>query len=80
MNCTPNRMTNAPAAMQPAEGSAVPGLGDVAPDFTAMTTDGIKSLSDYRGQWVILFSHPGDFTPVIETQSYTPFDFSRFGR
>ncbi|MGI5850178.1 MAG: peroxiredoxin [Christensenellales bacterium] len=45
-----------------------PGLGDIAPDFTAMTTDGIKSLSDYRGKWVILFSHPGDFTPVCTTE------------
>ncbi len=45
-----------------------PGLGDVAPDFTAMTTDGIKSLSDYLGKWVIFFSHPGDFTPVCTTE------------
>jgi len=44
--------------------TAPPGLGDPAPDFTAMTTDGVKSISDYRGRWVILFSHPGDFTPV----------------
>ena len=68
MNCTPNQMMNAPTAMQPAENPAVPGLGDTAPDFTAMTTDGVKSLSDYRGQWVILFSHPGDFTPVCTTE------------
>jgi peroxiredoxin (alkyl hydroperoxide reductase subunit C) len=47
---------------------AVPGLGDKAPDFTAQTTDGIKSLSDYKGQWVVLFSHPGDFTPVSKKQ------------
>lgn len=44
---------------------APPGLGDMAPEFRAMTTDGVKSLSEYRGKWVILFSHPGDFTPVL---------------
>jgi alkyl hydroperoxide reductase subunit AhpC len=48
--------------------TAPPGLGDPAPDFTAMTTDGVKSISDYRGRWVILFSHPGDFTPVCTTE------------
>ncbi len=46
--------------------TAPPGLGDPAPEFTAMTTDGVKSLSEYRGKWVILFSHPGDFTPDSE--------------
>ncbi len=46
----------------------IPGLGDVAPDFTANTTDGVKTLSNYRGRWVILFSHPGDFTPVCTTE------------
>lgn len=47
-----------------AEAVACPGLGVPAPEFTAMTTQGIKSLSDYRGKWLIFFSHPGDFTPV----------------
>jgi peroxiredoxin (alkyl hydroperoxide reductase subunit C) len=49
-------------------GCHVPGLGDMAPDFTAATTDGVKTLSGYRGRWVILFSHPGDFTPVCTTE------------
>jgi alkyl hydroperoxide reductase subunit AhpC len=45
-----------------------PGLGDKAPEFTAQTTMGIKSLSDYKGKWLIFFSHPGDFTPVCTTE------------
>jgi peroxiredoxin (alkyl hydroperoxide reductase subunit C) len=47
---------------------AFTGLGDPAPDFTALTTQGVKSLSDYRGKWLIFFSHPGDFTPVCTTE------------
>ena len=39
-------------------------LGMKAPDFTAMSTFGPLTLSNYTGQWVVLFSHPGDFTPV----------------
>ncbi len=37
-------------------------IGRIAPDFTAITTDGIITMSQYRGKWVLLFSHPGDFT------------------
>lgn len=48
--------------------AAVPGLGDKAPDFTAMTTQDVKSLSDYRGKWLVFFSHPADFTPVCTTE------------
>ncbi|SHO54015.1 peroxiredoxin [Anaerocolumna xylanovorans] len=43
-------------------------LGMKAPDFTSMTTFGQINLSDYNGHWVILFSHPGDFTPVCTTE------------
>ena len=43
-------------------------LGTYAPDFEANTTMGKISLSQYRGKWVVLFSHPGDFTPVCTTE------------
>lgn len=39
-------------------------IGMKAPDFEVQSTIGNLSLSDYLGKWVILFSHPGDFTPV----------------
>lgn len=43
-------------------------IGDIAPDFRARTTMGDKSLSDFRGRWLIFFSHPADFTPVCTTE------------
>ena len=39
-------------------------IGQRAPDFNAVTTMGNICLNDYKGKWVVLFSHPGDFTPV----------------
>ncbi len=39
-------------------------IGQVAPDFEAITTMGKIKLSDYRGKRLVFFSHPGDFTPV----------------
>ena len=43
-------------------------IGQVAPNFTARSTTGPFSLSSYRGQWVLLFSHPADFTPVCTSE------------
>ena len=48
--------------------AALPGLNRPAPAFQANTTHGIKSLADYRGKWLVLFSHPSDFTPVCTTE------------
>ena len=39
-------------------------IGQIAPDFKANTTFGEIGLNDYKGKWLVLFSHPGDFTPV----------------
>jgi len=47
----------------------VPLLGDKAPSFEAQTTKGkIRFPDDYRGRWVVLFSHPADFTPVCTSE------------
>ena len=44
------------------------GLGDIAPDFRARSTQGDIQLSRFRGRWLIFFSHPADFTPVCSTE------------
>jgi peroxiredoxin 2/4 len=54
---------------------SLPKIGDQAPDFTAQTTQGEVTLSTWQeGKWVVLFSHPADFTPVCSTE------LTEFGR
>ena len=43
-------------------------IGQKAPDFEATTTFGPRTLNDYKGKWLVFFSHPGDFTPVCTTE------------
>lgn len=43
-------------------------IGDAAPNFQARSTQGNISLSDFRGKWLVLFSHPADFTPVCTSE------------
>lgn len=51
---------------------SLPRIGDPAPEFVATTTQGeINFPKDYEGKWVILFSHPADFTPVCTSEFMT---------
>lgn len=47
---------------------SMPALGAPAPDFCANSTAGPLCLADFRDRWLLLFSHPGDFTPVCTTE------------
>jgi peroxiredoxin (alkyl hydroperoxide reductase subunit C) len=50
------------------EYGSMPIIGEPAPDFEALTTNGTIKLSDLKGKWVVMFSHPADFTPVCTTE------------
>lgn len=58
--------------MENQEINIMPRIGDKAPEFEAVTTQGkISFPGDYKGKWVILFSHPADFTPVCTSEFMT---------
>jgi peroxiredoxin (alkyl hydroperoxide reductase subunit C) len=48
--------------------ASLPRINEPAPDFEAKSTQGMLKLSDFKGGWVVLFSHPADFTPVCSTE------------
>lgn len=49
--------------------TSMPRIGDIAPDFTAKTTKGDIKLSEFaKDKWIVMFSHPADFTPVCTTE------------
>ncbi len=48
--------------------TSLPRLNEPAPDFAVRTTQGPRKLQDYCGKWLILFSHPADFTPVCTSE------------
>ncbi len=43
-------------------------IDELAPDFEARSTQGMVRMSDFRGKWLVFFSHPADFTPVCTTE------------
>lgn len=53
---------------QQEEVNSLPRIGTNAPQFEAETSQGTLRLSDYEGSWLILFSHPADFTPVCTSE------------
>lgn len=48
--------------------AGLPQINQPAPNFDVVTTSGKRTLADYKGKWLILFSHPADFTPVCTTE------------
>jgi len=61
-------MSTTAAATMGATFVSLPRINDPAPDFEAKSTHGMLKLADLKGRWVVLFSHPADFTPVCSTE------------
>lgn len=61
-------MSTTAAATTEATFVSLPRINDPAPDFEAKSTHGMLKLADFKGRWVVLFSHPADFTPVCSTE------------
>ncbi len=55
--------------LQETQVNTMPRIGDMAPDFEAVTTKGKIKFSDFaKDKWIVMFSHPADFTPVCTTE------------
>lgn len=48
--------------------NAIARIDELAPEFEARSTQGLIKMSDYRGRWLVFFSHPADFTPVCTSE------------
>lgn len=59
-------MTDDPSAAHAKAPSAH--IDEIAPEFEARSTQGLVRMSDYRGRWLVFFSHPADFTPVCTSE------------
>lgn len=61
-------MSTTETAATAAAAASLPRINEPAPDFEAKSTQGMLKFSDFKGGWVVLFSHPADFTPVCSTE------------
>ncbi|HEY0079482.1 MAG TPA: peroxiredoxin [Pyrinomonadaceae bacterium] len=61
-------MSTPAEAQETTAAPSLPRINDQAPEFEAKSTHGPLKLSDFKGKWVVLFSHPADFTPVCTTE------------